>query len=78
MKCITYEGNSGYYIGHRVDIWMVEKIQNHDFSKGRALTLDKSIQGRLEVGKEVDLKIWVKFRCEKLEGRKHNMYSRNM
>lgn len=53
---------------------MAEKIKNCNFSKGRALTLDQSIQGRLEVGKELDLKIWAKFRCERLEDRKHKLY----
>lgn len=46
--------------------------------------MDLSIQGRLEVGNELDLKMWVKdliverLESERLECRKSNIYSRNM
>lgn len=63
------------YIGRYI---MVEKMKSCNFSKGKALTLDQSTQGRLEVGNELVLKIWVKFRCERLEGGKHRTYSRNV
>lgn len=57
---------------------MIEKIKSCNFSKGKALTLDQSPQGRLEVGNELVLKIWVKFRCERLEGGTHRTYSGNV
>lgn len=57
---------------------MIEKIKSCKFSKGKALTLDQSPQGRLEVGNELVLKIWVKFRCERLEGGTHRTYSGNV
>lgn len=46
--------------------------------------MDRSIQGRLEVGNELDLKMWVKdliverLERERLECRKPKIYSRNM
>lgn len=66
------------YISHRVDIWMAGKIKSWHFSKGRVLTLDQSIQGRLGVGNELDLKMWVKFRHKRLDRRKPKIPPRTM
>lgn len=72
------------YISHGVDIWTEEKVKSWHFSKGRVLTLDQSMQGRLEMWDELDIKMWVKdliaerLERERLESGKPKIYSRNM
>ena len=55
---------------------MVGKIKSCNFSRGREHSLWIGVFMEVsEVGNEMELKIWLKFRCERLEGGKHKIHS---